>query len=137
MTNQPVKATKRQALLKLADAHAEEVLAASKSEILDDAAATGMNPEANAQRMRDMLAQVELKVGKAAMTAAQAAIRSRAGKAAPPTPRHAGRGAPSNDAHVMTLAARNGSEQSERDKATIQDDMDELDALIAQREEKP
>lgn len=137
MTNQPATATKRQALLKLADAHAEEVLDASKSEVLDDAAAMGMDAKANARLMQDMLAQVELRVGKAAMATAQAAIRSRAGTAAPLRLRHAGRGTPSNDAHALTLAARNGSEQSERDKATVQDDMDELDALIAQREQKP
>ncbi len=137
MTNQPVKATKQQALLRLADAHAESVLAAPRSEILDDAAAMGMDVQANAQRMRDMLARAELKVGKAAMATAKAAIRSRVGTAASPRPTNPGQGAPSNDACVLTLAARNGSEQSERDKTTIQDDVDELDALIAQRDEKP
>lgn len=137
MTNTPAKATKRQALLKLADAHAQEVLAASKSDIIADAAAVGMDMAANAQRMRDMLAQAELKVGKAAMMLAKTALRSRTGTAVPGRPGMPGRGTPSNDVHALTLAARNGSEQSDRDKATIQDDLDELDALIAQREQKP
>lgn len=138
MTDQPSKATKQQALLKLADAHAEDVLAAPKSEILEDAVAMGMDVQVNAQRMRDMLARAELKVGKAAMATAQAAIRSRAGTAANLRPGNPGRGAPAaNDAYVLTLAARNGSEQSERDKATTQDDIDELDALISRRDDKP
>ena len=136
MTNQPFKPSKQLALLKLAAAHAEDVLAAAKSDILEDAAAMGMDVKGNAQRMRDMLVRAEVKVGKATMASAQAAIRSRAGAAASPKPRNPGRRTPSND-YVLTMAARNGSEQSERDKATIQDDIDELDALIAQREEKP
>ena len=137
MTNQLFKPTKRQALLRLADVHAEDVLAAPKSEILEDAAAMGMDVKANAQRMRDMLARVELKVGKAAMATAQAELRSRSGTAASPRPRIAGRSTPSNDAYVMTLAARNGSEQSDRANATVQADIDALDALIVQRDDKP
>lgn len=137
MTNPPARATKRQALLNLADAYAEEVIAAPRSDIVEDAVAAGLDITANARRMRNMLAQVETKVGKAAIATAKEALRSRTSVAMPRRPGIPGRVAASNDVHAMTLAARNGSEQSERDKITIQDDIDELDALLAHREQKP
>lgn len=137
MTNPPTRATKRQALLNLADAHAEEVLAASKSDIIEDASAAGLDMMANARRMRDMLAQVETKVGKAAIATAREALHSRTGTAVARRPGTTGRGAAMSDATALTLAARNESEQSDRDKATVQDDIDELDALLAERERNP
>ncbi len=136
MTNPPDRTTKRQALLNLADAHAEGVLAASRNDIVEDAAAMGMDMAANAWNMRDMLARVETKVGKAVMAAAKEALRSRSPTTVPRGSGASG-GAASNDATALTLAARNGSEQSERDKATVQDDLDELDALQARREPEP
>ena len=137
MTNPPDRTTKRQAFINLADAHAEGVLAASRDDIVEDAAAAGMDLTANARSMRDMLARVEMKVGKAAMAAAKEALRSRTITTVPRMPGIGGRSAASNDAAALTLAARNGSEQSERDKATIQDDLDELEALQARREPEP
>jgi hypothetical protein len=137
MTNQPDKNEKRDALLRIADAHSADVLAAPRNEIVEDAAAMSMDLKANAQSMRDILTRAELQVGKKAMAAAQAAIRSPSPVTVSPRRMARQTSAAANDAHVLTLAARNGSEQSDRDKITIQEDMDELDALIAQRDDEP
>jgi len=122
-----------EALLRLADAHAADVLKASRAEIVENAAAAGINLAANARKMRERFEQTEIQVGRAAMDAARAAMRSRTrptnGQGRPGLLGRA-TGRPADSAQRLTLAARNGKEQSERDQASILDDLDEIDAIV-------
>lgn len=112
---------------RLIDLHVQDLLNATPEELLEDARALGVDMQAERKRHLDILERATMEVGRARMAGARAALdaqRSDAGRlrAAPARP-----GVP--DARVVTLAARNGTEQSDRDRSTVQDDLDELSAF--------
>lgn len=137
MTNRSDDADrKRQALLRLADAHAADVFASSRAEILEDAVSQAIDPKAVGRRMRDMLDRAEMEVGKAALAHARAAVESRTRVVD-----RAGKGklrpGAANDTGILTLAARGLTEMSERDRNTMQQDFDEIEELLSEKERQP
>ena len=127
---------KREALLRLADAHAADVFAATRAEIMEDAVSQGVDPKVVGRRMRDMFDKAELEVGKAALSRARAAVDRRARAVAGNGKRMAGSVA-ANDAGMLTLAARGLTDMSERDRKTVQEDYDEIAELLAEADRKP
>ena len=112
------------ALAKLIDLHVEDLLGASDEEMLDDARELGTDLEAERRRHADLLERAMMKVGQRRMAGARAALDARRGETARG---RAGSGRLGGvDARALTLAARNGTEQSERDRKTVQEDLDDL-----------
>jgi hypothetical protein len=130
---------KKTALLRLADAYASDVVSTPAVDVAAEAKEDGINVKAGAERMRDLLRRAEAKAGKARMASAKSELEiarrrlaSVSGKRAASSSSYA---QPANDAYELTLAARNGTEQSQRDQSTIQEDLDELDAIAKVRSE--
>lgn len=133
MTKRP---TDREAIRRLQDALVEDIMTASDEEIAAEAAEEGVDLERQAEAMRAMFERQVLDAGKARMAAAKAAAAAyRAGAAQggpmppPPTGYQAAPTKAIDRARKLTMAARNGSEQSERDLAGVEEDLAELAAL--------
>ena len=133
MTKRP---TNREAIRRLQDALVEDILSASDEEISAEAAEQGVDLERQAEAMRSMFELKMLEARKAKLVAAKAAaVAYGAGHAQegamPPAPTGY-RAAPTkatDRAKQLTMAARNGAEQSERDVAGVEEDLAELAAL--------
>jgi len=133
MTKRP---TDREAIRRLRDALADDILAASDADIAAEAAEEGVELERQAEAMRARFERQVLDAGKARMAAAKAAAvayRAGAAQGGPMPPAPTGyRAAPAkatDRARKLTMAARNGAEQSERDLAGVEEDLAELAAL--------
>ncbi|GAC1343537.1 MAG: hypothetical protein NVSMB18_19540 [Acetobacteraceae bacterium] len=138
MSDRPTKGEME--LERLQDALIEDVLSASDEEILSEAREDGLDPAAISKEMLSLLEAAELKVGKERMAAAKAgaAAARRLGSAAPADVSMM-RAAAANDAEArrLTMAARNGSEQSERDLEGIAEDLAELGTIPPDPEKGP
>ncbi|MFC0389711.1 hypothetical protein [Muricoccus vinaceus] len=135
MSDRPSK--EEEELRRLEEALIEDILAASDEDILAEAEEDGIDPAANQAEMLQLVEAAELVVGKARMAAARAAAAA-AREAAPPPkafragvpgagPLHAANDIDAN--RELTLAARNGGDQSARDQDGIDEDIAELEAL--------
>ena len=138
MSDRPTK--EEVELKRLQDALIEDVLSASDEEILSDAREDGLDPAAVSRGMLSLLEAAELKVGKAKMAAAKAgaaAVRTMGTLAR--TDVSILRVTAANDAEArrLTMAARNGSEQSDRDLEGIAEDLAELGTIPTNPEEGP
>jgi len=116
----------RLAILNLEDALVEDLLAMSDNELLADSREIGMDVDQEAIHLRQLL---ERTAGKARMAAAKAKMteyRARRGSHA----RSAG-ARPANDLQEarLTLAARNGTDQTEADVKSVAEDLAELAAF--------
>lgn len=133
MTKRP---TNREAIRRLQDALVDDILSASDEEIAAEAAEQGVDLERHAEAMRAMFERKVLESRKAKLAAAKAATAAynaggTHGVAMPPAPTGY-RAAPTkvtDRAKKLTMAARNGAEQSERDLAGVEEDLAELAAL--------
>lgn len=137
MSDRPTK--EEMELERLQDALIHDVLSASDEEILSDAREDGLDPAAVSVEMLSLLDAAELKVGKAKMTAAKAgatAARRGAGGSIDANVRRLS-AANDTEARRLTMAARNGSEQSERDLRGIAEDLAELGATPPNSEDDP
>ncbi|MDR3529299.1 MAG: hypothetical protein P4L90_01895 [Rhodopila sp.] len=116
----------RLAILKLEDALVDDLLAMSDNELTADSREIGMDVEQEAMHVRQLL---ERTAGKARMAAAKAELAEYHARGA----LHArGAGArPSNDLREarLTLAARNGTDQTEADIKSVAEDLAELAAF--------
>ena len=119
-------------LARLIDIHVEDLLKASDEEILADARELGTDLQAERRRHLDVLERATVEVGKVRMAGARAALDARRSGASQDRTGSGRADAP--DARAITLAARNGTEQSDRDRKTVQEDLDELAAF---REDEP
>jgi hypothetical protein len=133
MTKRP---TDREAIRRLQDALVEDIMSASDEEIAAEAMEEGVDLERQAEAMRAMFERQVLEAGKARMTAAKAAAAAYRAGAAPggpmppaPTGYRAAATKTTDRARKLTMAARNGAEQSERDLAGVEEDLAELAAL--------
>ena len=115
----------RKAFDNLIEAHVRDLLAASPKELAEDARAIGLDPEDEARRALDAFKRAQAEVGRRKMQAAK--VELAAYRATPV--RSGSRSSSAADARKLTMAARNGTGQSERDRKTVQDDLDELDAF--------
>lgn len=116
----------RLAILNLEDALVEDLLAMSGDELLADSREIGMDVEQEAMHMQELL---ERAAGKARMAAAKAEMAEyRAVRVL--QSRSAG-ARPANDMQEarLTLAARNGTDQTEADVKSVADDQAELAAF--------
>ncbi|WP_419900300.1 hypothetical protein [Roseomonas sp. USHLN139] len=127
----------RDAVRRLEDALIDDILGATDDEIAAEAAEDGIDLEAQAAVMRSMLERARLESGKTRMAAAKAAAaahRSVAPHGRIPVSQSAGfAGRAANDvgnARKLTMAARNGGEQLDRDLKGVEEDLAELNALI-------
>ena len=116
----------RIAILNLEDAMVEDLLNMSDEELLADCRELGMNVEQEAIHMQQL---IERTAGRARMAAAKeemAAYRARG-----ISPAEVGGVRPANDTQEarLTLAARNGGDQTEKDIKSVADDLAELAAL--------
>jgi hypothetical protein len=113
----------RLAILNLEDALVEDLLAMPDNELLADSIEMGVDVEQEAIQVRQLL---ERTAGKARMATAKAEMAEyRACEAS----RTQGAGAlPANDLHEarLTLAARNGSDQTEADLKSVAGDLAKL-----------
>lgn len=127
----------REAARRLQDAMIEDILAASDEEIVAEAAEDGLAPEREAERMRATLARA---AGKARMRVAKAQLASERGQASARVPDAGGaRTSAANDvgqAKKVTMAARHGKDQTERDVETTAEDLADL-AAFENRQEVP
>ena len=116
----------RLAILKLEDALVEDLLAMSDDEVVADSREIGMDVEQEAMHVRQLL---ERTAGKAKMTAAKAEMAEYRARGAS----HAGSAGarPANDLQEarLTLAARNGTDQTEADIKSVAEDLAELAAF--------
>lgn len=127
----------RDAIRRLEDALIDDILNATDGEIAAEAAEEGIDLEAQATAMRSMFERARLESGKTRMAAAKAAAaahRSAAPRGRVPglqSGAFAGRVANDVDnARKLTMAARNGTEQSDRDLRSVEEDLAELNALL-------
>ena len=113
----------RDALTRLLHVHVEDVSKGPPDEVLSEALEGGVDLVAQKARVMDLLRLAEGKVGRVRMDAARAAVAARRHNlmAAGTT-----RAVVADRTRELTLAARNGTSQSERDKETLQSDLDEL-----------
>lgn len=127
----------RDAMRRLENALIDDILNATDDEIAAEAAEEGIDLEAQATAMRSIFERARLESGKTRMAAAKAAaaahrsaaLRGRVPRLQPGV--FEGRAA--NDvgnARKLTMAARNGTEQSERDLKSVEEDLAELNALL-------
>jgi len=129
---------KREALERLADALAEDILSASEAEILAEAAEDKCNAASAAADMRGLFERTVLEAGKGRLAAARAAAAAdrRQGGAVIPIDQIKARrryqglvAADPTLAAKLTMAARKGEGQSERDIDSAIEDLAELGAL--------
>ena len=113
----------RLAILKLEDALVEDLLAMSDDELVADSREVGMDVEQEAMHVRQLL---ERTAGKARMAAAKAEMAEYRARGTSRT-RSAG-ARPANDLQEarLTLAARNGTDQTEADIKSVAEDLAEL-----------
>ena len=113
----------RDALTRLLHVHVEDVSKGPPDEVLSEALEGGVDLVAQKARVMDLLRFAEGKVGRARMDAARAAVAARRHN---PMVAGTARAVVADRTRELTLAARNGTSQSERDKETLQNDLDEL-----------
>jgi hypothetical protein len=127
----------RDAMRRLEDALIDDILNATDEQIAAEAAEDGIDLEAQASAMRAMFERAVLDSGKTRMAAAKAAAAAH--RSTVPRARMPGLqggafpGRTANDvgnARKVTMAARNGIEQSERDLKGVEEDLAELKALL-------
>lgn len=138
MSDRPSK--EEMELQRLMDALVDDTLSAPDQEILNDAREDGMDPAAIEQNMLALLDAAELKVGKARMEAAKAGAASARRVATGPSGARSVQLTAANDttaARQLTMAARNGGKQSERDLEGIAEDLAELSAIPPDPEKEP
>jgi hypothetical protein len=131
--------TDKEALVRLSDILAEDVLGASDTEIVAEAVERGRDPAEDARAGRTLFERVALDVAKAKMAEAKAAVAATRGsrRAQPQLSPDEARQTfeqivAANDAELsrkLTMAARKGEGQSERDIAGIVEDLADLGAL--------
>ena len=130
--------TQREALLRLADAMADDVLKVSDAELLAEAAEDGEDPQALAAAMRRHFDQIESETGKARMAAARAALNAqqlRPEAISQLDPANARRrlqqalAQSPETARKLTLAARKGEDLSDDDVLAILEDLADLGIL--------
>ncbi len=130
----------RDAVQRLEDALIEDILGASDEDIRAEARADGIDLERQAESMRSMFEREIVQAGKAKMAAARsglAAYRSGSSQIVPPPSGFARPGTRrTSEAQRLTMAARNASEQTERDLEGIEEDIAELKALQEEQEKK-
>lgn len=138
MSDRPTKGGTE--LERLHDAMIEDLLSASDEEVLEEAREDGLDPAAVRREVLSLLDAAELKVGKAKMAAAKAGAAAfrRTGTVAATDVTDL-RASAANDAEArrLTMAARHGSEQSERDLKGIAKDLAELGAVPQDPEDDP
>ena len=123
----------RDALRRLADSLAEDILKASDDDVLEGAAEAHGDPDKLAADMRKLFEQTESEAGKAKLAVARAAAATyrtrppRSVRMDPAEIRRRYRAIVANDpdAH-RTLAARNGEEPSDEDMLSALEDFEEL-----------
>ncbi len=121
------KSDAHEALTRLLDVHVEDVSVRPPDEVLSEALEGGVDLIAQKARVMDLLRLAEGKVGRARMDAARAAVAARRLN---PVAVGTTRAMVADQTRELTLAARNGTSQSERDKETLQDDLDELENFV-------
>jgi hypothetical protein len=130
----------RDAVQRLEDALIEDVLGASDEDIRAEARADGIDLERQAESMRSMFEREIVQAGKEKMAAARsglAAYRSGSSQIVSPPSGFARPGTRRiTEAQRLTMAARNASEQTERDLEGIEEDIAELKALQEEQEKK-
>lgn len=116
----------RLAILNLEDALVEDLLTMSDDELMADSHEIGMDVEQEAMHMRQLIERAAAKARMAAAKAEMAEYRARGATGA----RSAG-ARPANDLNEarLTLAARNGRDQTEADIKTVAADLAELAAF--------
>jgi len=116
----------RLAILNLEDALVEDLLAMSDNELLADSREMGMDVGPEAMHVRQLLDRTAGKARMAAAKAEMADYRTRGASHA----RSAG-ARPANDLQEarLTLAARNGTDQTEADIKSVAEDLAELSAF--------
>jgi hypothetical protein len=127
-------------LERLQDALIEDLVSASDEEVLGEAREDGLDPAVVSTEMLSLLEAAELRVGKAKMAAAKVGAAA-ARRLVPRGPTNVGgmRASAANDAEArrLTTAARNGTEQSERDLKGVAEDLVELGAIPPNLEDEP
>lgn len=130
----------RGAVQRLADALIEDILNSPDEDITADARADGIDLERQAEAMRSMLEREIVQAGKAQMAVARSGLatyRSGSPQMVPPPSGFARPGTKRTaEAQKFTMAARNASEQTERDLEGIAEDLAELKALQGDQEKK-
>jgi hypothetical protein len=129
-----------EALRRLEDALIGDIGATSDDEILAEAKEDGIDPTAAAQHTLSLLRAAEVRVGKAKLAAAKAGVVAVRNLSSAHNSACFNRGKvlpkPANDpASRLTLAARNAGQQSDRDLETLAEDLAELEAIHAKRDE--
>ena len=107
----------------LINAHVRDLETAPAEEL-----AEGLSPselEAEAGRVLDAFKRAKAEAGRRRMDAAKSGMTAYQSASRRP----ASRPGSAEEARRLTLAARHGTDQSERDRKTLQDDLDELAAL--------
>jgi len=127
--------SEREALLRLADALAEDVDRTSDADLLAEAAGDQIDIEKLAATMRGMFDQVEGEAGKARMAAARAAVDADRRRPAPVVRLDAAEARrrlaqlladTPQVARKLTLAARKAEELSDHDVLAVLEDLQEL-----------
>jgi hypothetical protein len=125
--------TDREALRRLKDALVKDILDEPDEETAAAAADDGIDLERDAQAMREMFEATVIRSGKERLAAARAAME--ASRVTVLCGASGSRGAivfqenAANDQLRLTMAARNGSGQSERDLEGVKEDLAELAAI--------
>jgi hypothetical protein len=114
----------REELLRLMEVHTEDLLAASPDEVLSEAREGAVDLVAQKARVMELFRRSEGRVGRARMAAARAALAAH--RQNPTSVGKLSAAVVADQTQALTLAARNGTSQSERDKETLQSDLDEL-----------
>jgi len=135
--------TDQDAVRRLKDALVKDILEESDEQIAADAAEDGIDLERQAQAMRAMFEAEVVQAGKVKLQAAKAAVAAQRlvlvqRRAVGPASGEFAAGA-ANDvgsALTLTMAARNGGTQSERDLEGVKEDLTELAALQENGEKK-
>ena len=132
--------TDREALTRLKDALVKDILQETAGETAAAAAEDGIDLERDAQAMREMFEATVVRVGKKKLAATRADMEaSRVTLLRVPTRSQGASAFPAdavNDKLRLTMAARNGSGQSERDLEGVKEDLAELAALQEEPEKK-
>lgn len=122
----------REAVRHLQDALLDDILAATDEESLAELAQDGIDVEKEAEAMKADLARA---AGKARMAVAKAAVERDRGRPGASQPR---RPVAANDVakvRKLTMAARNGREQSDGDIRSAAEDMAEIEDFQEQKGE--
>jgi hypothetical protein len=128
-----------EALARLSDALAEDVLGTTDKEMLAEAVQRGADPAAEAEAGRALFDRISAEVAKVKMAEAKAAVAAtrRPPRAGPRLSADEARQAfdrmvAANDAELsrkLTMAARKGEGQSDRDIAGVMEDLADLGAF--------